>query len=145
MKTTSILIVIASSILFSGCEKMMNCKDKDGSCEKSVVMNKVLYDNTSTANYMITDAKINGDCLEVKFGSSGCDSKSWIVELVDSESVSESATPQRMIKLALTNREMCTAALAKSISFDLTSLRVKGVSKISLSLAGLNNQLVYTY
>jgi len=145
MKTTTILLSIAASTLFSGCEKMMDCMDKHNNCEKSVLLNKVLYDNTSSANYMITDAKISGDCLEVKFGSSGCDAKSWKVELVDAESISESATPQRSLKLALTNSEMCTVALSKSVSFDLTPLRIKAISKINLSLEGLNNQIAYKY
>jgi len=145
MKTTTILLSIAASTLFSGCEKMMDCKDKHNNCEKSVLLNKGLYDNTSSDNYMITEAKISGDCLEVKFGASGCDSKSWKVDLVDAESISESATPQRSLKLALTNSEMCTVAISKSASFDLSPLRIKGVSKINLSLTGLNNQVVYKY
>ena len=81
MKLTIAIIVIGITIILSGCSKHNDCSD--GKCEKTVLVNAELYNNTITNNYQITDAVIEGDCLKIKFGASGCDSKTWIVELVD--------------------------------------------------------------
>ncbi len=143
MKLTITIISLAIITLVSSCSKNNGCKD--GNCEKTVLVNNQMYNSTSTNNYMINEAIINGDCLEIKFGSSGCDSKSWIVELVDAAQVTEPPTPQRSLKLALTNNELCAAAFSKTVSFDLTPLRIKGSSKVNLLLAGYNQPLIYSY
>ena len=64
MKATIASIVITVTILISACSKNNNYKDS--ACEKTVILNKDLYNNTNTDNYMITDASISGDCLEIK-------------------------------------------------------------------------------
>ena len=143
MKATLAAIVITVTTLISACSKNNHCKDK--ACEKTVLLNNELYNDTKTDNYIITDASVSGDCLEIKFGASGCDSKSWIVELVDADQITATLTPYRSLKLALTNNEMCAASFAKTVSFDLLPLRIKGSNELILSLSGLNKTIIYKY
>ena len=94
---------------------------------------------------MITDAKINGDCLEIKFGASGCNSKTWVVELVNANIRLDSNPGHLFIKLELTNTELCAAAFQKTVSFDIRSLKVEGTKKVYLNLEGFSQALFYSY
>ena len=49
-----------------------------------------------------------------------------------SDQVTDLPSPQRSLKLSLTNKEMCTAAFWKTVSFDLTPLRIKGTFKMNV-------------
>jgi hypothetical protein len=144
MKAVVGLLVLALFIGISGCSKNNN-RTQTSLCDKNVLISSDLYNSSAANNYMITAARVNGDCLEVTFGASGCSGQSWIVELVDSEVIAKSNPPQRMIKLVLTNNELCAAAFTRTVSFDLTPLRVQGSDRVQLFLHGLGQQLFYNY
>lgn len=114
-------------------------------CQKAVVVDKDLYDNTITNNYGITSAVITGNCLEIKFSASGCSGDTWVVDLVDAKMVAESNPPQRKLRMKLANDEICTAMPAKTVTFDLTPLRLANTHSIILSLEGYSGSLTYTY
>jgi hypothetical protein len=143
MKKITVLFAVVIFTALPGCRKNSNCDAPN--CDKTVTIDKVLYNNINTGNYTLSDATINGNCLEIKVGASGCDGKSWVIELVDSEVIAESDPQQRFLKLALTNNEMCTAVFVKKKSFDITSLRVRDSNKLRLMIYGLNKELIYTY
>lgn len=115
------------------------------SCQKTAVIDKHLYNNTSTNNYLISNAVINGDCLQLTYGSSGCSGNTWVADLIDASEVAETNPPQRHIKLKLTNTELCAAVFSKTATFDLTPLRVLGSNSVSLVLTGYSGALIYNY
>jgi hypothetical protein len=131
------------AILTLACSK--NKKTVNQPCGETVVINQTTYNNTSTDRYIITNAVITGDCLEITFGSSGCNANNWVADLVDSGAILDSNPVQRMIKLSLTNNELCAAAFVKSLQFDITGLRVSGSSSVRLMLTGFGTSLIYQY
>jgi len=111
--------------------------------------NKILIGNTIYKTYQddpltISAAAINGDSLQITFGASCCDGKSWTMQLVGSGDVMLSYPPQLSIRLSLRNPEICKALCSKTLKFDITPTRVTG-NQIILNLAGWNQSLLYTY
>jgi hypothetical protein len=117
--------------------------------DKLTCDNIILIDNDKFTDYpsdplIISDVILDGDCLQISFGASGCDSQSWIIELVGAEDVLYSDPPQRSIRLSLKNNEECLAAFGRTKTFDLKPSRVSG-GEIILNLAGWNNPIRYKY
>lgn len=83
--------------------------------------------------------------MQISFGASGCDGKSWQIELLDSGGVADALPQVRYIKLALVNNELCAAAIGRTISFDLHPLRISGVNKIRFVLADYDKSMIYEY
>jgi hypothetical protein len=151
MRSLLILITIYAVTLVS-CSRSGDKQDDpatnpfvNSSCQKNAVVNGSLYNTTVTTNYGITSAVITGDCLEIKFASSGCSGDTWVVELVDANVVLDSNPVQRKLRMKLTNIEVCAAVPSKTVTFDLTPLRVAGEHSVWLSLEGFNGSLIYNY
>lgn len=107
-----------------------------------VIINKDLYNKTTTTNYSITDVALNGDLLTIKISSGGCDGNRWIVNLVDSEAIAETSIIQRYIKISLKNDEECFAMIQKQFTFNIKELK-GNEPKIILNLEGWNTQINY--
>ena len=126
-----IRIYLLAAITFS-LIGIYSCADgealKDSSCEQSTLISENLYQDAPTDLLDLTELSIVGDCLELSFGSSGCDGESWVVRLIDSGAILESFPPQRNLILSLDNDEECDAYFVRKYSFDISSLRVEGIS-----------------
>lgn len=136
---TPIIIIIA---LFS-CESD-KLKDEKTTCEKDILISNELYTTSPNDPFIISDVKLENDCLKISFGASGCDSQSWIIDLIGSEDILKSNPPQRSIRLSLKNNEACQAAFGKTITFDLKHARANE-SEIILNLQGWGAPLNYKY
>lgn len=140
--------LICLFFLFASCDKNddnpVECKES-GDCDKCIIINRDLYNQTNTNSYTIQNITINQDCLEIEFGSSGCDGNSWKIDLIDLGAISETAVPQRDLKLKLINPEDCEAAITRTISFNLKSLQLDNFKEINLKVAGYNSLISYEY
>ncbi len=87
--------------------------------------------------------KIERDCLNIRFGASGCDGDTWTVKLIDSGMIVESYLCQRTLRLSLDNNEACTAVPTKVISFNIKDLRINGNDKVILHVS--YNEILYEY
>ena len=141
-----IFLAIGLALLFSCARQSQKPIDTDpGNCESATVVNSDKFSQKSPAGFTITKAEIKGDCLEITITASGCDGKTWKAELVSDGAVAESYPPQMYLKVLLTSSEECLAVLSKEFSYNLKSLRVPGMNKVSLNLQGWNQQLLYQY
>ena len=137
---TIIILVVLLISCFDSCKKA----DKVPSTDKQVIIDDSTFNSYPNDQLIITEAKIIGDSLQIKFGASCCDGKTWITKLVGSQQVLYSDPPQRSIRLSLKNYEICLAACATKVTFDLKPFRVNG-GKIVLNLNGWSGQLLYIY
>ena len=139
MKTISFLI-------FSVLCLSLSCKkdEKTLLADKSIIIGNDAFNNYSNGPLIISDASISGDSLQIKFSSSGCDGKSWIIELVGSADILYSDPPQRQIRLSLKNNEDCLAAFGKTMTFNLKPSRISS-GEIILNLAGWSSPIKYKY
>src|SRR5690606_1848330 len=131
------------------CFVNMTCESDDGSggymgdCDQNTVVDSDTYKNLETDHFTVINAEITGDCLNLEIGASGCDGNTWHFNLVDSEAVAESFPEQRYLKFQLLNEELCLAFFTRTISFDLTPVRVSGSNEIILHIEGLETSLNY--
>ncbi len=138
---TYLLLVILLTFSSTSCN---TANDKLNPCEKTVIINNDIFNNTNSDNYAILNASIIGDCLEIKISSGGCDGNTWIIELIDADRISETAVVQRDIKLSLQNTEICNTIVTQIISFNIKPLQTDA-NEITLNLENWNNQLQYRY
>jgi|GEM_PF-320830 len=113
-------------------------------CEKQVYSSLTAYESAEFEYLTLIDITIEGDCLKVTYGSSGCDGSTWHLELFDSEAIMESDPPQRNLRFSFYNQEVCDAYFEKETSFNLSPLKVEGESVI-LHIDGWDEALLYTY
>ena len=72
--------------------------------------------------FQVSDARLNGTCLEIDVAAGGRDGESWGGQLFVFPSVAESLPPQVTVEFALDDKELCEAAIQKTFSFDLSGL-----------------------
>ena len=114
-----------------------------GGCDKNVIISASEYENAPD-QVSIIGMKIEGNCLKIKFGASGCDGNTWIVKLIDGGITDAAVYPkQRILKLSLENNEICDAVITKEISFNIEDLQIPGANKVLLDISG--NQIIYEY
>lgn len=152
MKTHRILLnflmlPVAIAIFFS-CDdtdstKMEDTLLKAATCDQTVIISESEYQHAPNDHLIITELKIEGDCLNIKFSASGCDGNSWKVKLIDSGNIAESYPCQRWLRLSLENKEMCDAVFGKEISFNIKDLQIQGNDKVILHVSG--NEILYEY
>lgn len=113
-------------------------------CENDVIIDNALYTSVETSHYLITGAKIVGDCLEVSIRSGGCSGDDWVAELIDADRVAVTAVLQRDLKVSLENPELCFGLVTRSFSFNLRPLQSDG-GKLTLHLENWEEPLNYEY
>lgn len=144
MKKISFLVFVMCCFLSTQCDDDI-VDDIDNLCDDIVVIDNVAYDTIQSDSFQFTDVTINGDCLSITIGASGCDGNSWSFVLVDSGAVAESSPEQRFLKFEFLNTELCAAFFERTISFNLEPLRISGSNEIILNLDGWEAPLNYSY
>jgi hypothetical protein len=112
-------------------------------CNGEMVIDASVFETSES--HPIVSAMIDGNCLEIVITASGCDSNNWTMLLIDAGVILESSPPQRNLKMALYNDEVCLAVFDKADFFDIRSLRIDGENEVFLNIEGLESQLLYTY
>jgi len=116
-------------------------------CDKSVIINKLEYENAPNYPVQIIDLEITNNCLKIKFSASACDGNSWNVELIGMGNYDKSDPPQTTLRLSLDSKELCTAIVTKEVSFDLNPLveyfQHYGTNKLYLNISG--KEILYEY
>ena len=149
--------LVAVMFTFTQCDKISELFDKPtkptSSCDQKVIICNTLFENTSNQLPVnIMEMEIVGDCLKIKFSASGCDGRTWVVKLIDSDkvyffySLHYPHPPERYVRLSLDTEEFCRALITKEISFNIKDLRVKGHNKVRLSLSDIpEHTILYEY
>ena len=127
------------------CEDDDCCGPDPVSCEKQVVIDDEIYGQESPALAVISAATIEGDCLIISFGASGCDGASWVYDVVFSTAVAESLPVQRAARFNLVNEEDCDAFLTQETSFDLSVFQQFNENPILINLEGWDGELLYKF
>jgi len=134
-----LLICLGLIFIFSSCKK-----EKDCDYNQKVVISETEYKNAPNDPGMkIVNMEIVGDCLKIKFNSSGCSGSSWVVKLIDRGDLIKTNPPQRTLILSLYNTEMCEALIHKEVSFNIKDLQVEGTKKVELNISG--ESILYRY
>lgn len=132
MKT---ILVFFSALFFLNTA----CSDDGGddtgratNCDLFVEVNESKYENEQSMHGNIDNVSIQGDCLVVEYGASGCDGSTWQPMLIDAGVIMESFPPQRNVRFVLKNEEACLAYFQEVTSFDIAALQVDGTNEVVL-------------
>ena len=143
MKKVALLVSLGVFLTISCVKKEQNVS----CCGKDVIISAIEYENAPDDHVEITEMKIKGNCLKIKFWASGCDGNSWIVELIDWGNYDKSLPPQTTLRLSLDNKEACRAVITKEVSFNLKPIkeyfRHHGTKSIYLNILG--KAILYEY
>lgn len=143
MVFTSIIYRMKITLAFLSAFFFLNstCSDDGGDeigrttqCDLYVEVNEFKYNSEETSGGTIDNVNINGDCLTVNYGASGCDGNTWQAMLIDAGVIMESFPPQRNVRFVLKNEEACLAYFQKATSFDITELQVEGMNEVVLHI-----------
>ncbi len=109
------------------------------------IIDKDIYDCTTTDNYTITDVVLNGNILKITITFSGCSADSDRIYVVDSGEILETSPPQRLLKLEFLKEESCLAQFTRELEFDINNLQISSINELVLSIEGWNNDIIYQY
>ncbi len=135
------LVTILVCLIFVSCSK----NEENLTSGSNLLIGEEYFSSYPKDPFMISKAEISGNILTITFSASCCSGKTWVTNLVGSETVLYSDPPQRDIRLSLKNNELCDALCGRTLQFDLTPTRLSNTNKIKLNLSGWGSQLTYNY
>ena len=140
------LFVFLPIILILSCNSEGDNSTIENNCDfTSEIILEEDFNAINTSNYGIIEVELNGDCLGITFGSSGCGTDLWEENLYSTDAFYNVFPLQRDVKMELINDEMCLAVFQKTVSFDLTPFQIDGQSDLPLNINGWNEQITYGY
>jgi len=140
------LLLFLPIILILSCNSENDNSTIENNCDfTSEIILEEDFNAINTSNYGIIEVELNGDCLEITFGSSGCGTDLWEENLYSTDAFYNVFPLQRDVKMELINDEACLAFFQKTVSFDLTPFQIDGQSDLPLNINGWNEQITYEY
>ena len=140
------LLLFLPIILILSCNSENDNSTIENNCDfTSEIILEEDFNAINTSNYGIIEVELNGDCLEITFGSSGCGTDLWEENLYSTDTFYNVFPLQRDVKMELINDETCLAFFQKTVSFDLTPFQIDGQSDLPLNINGWNEQITYEY
>ncbi|MEM9859302.1 MAG: hypothetical protein AAF843_18230 [Bacteroidota bacterium] len=77
-------------------------------CDEVVILNSEQFKNATTDFFTVIDVEVEGDCMNIKYSSSGCSGESWVMELIDANVIKETNPVQLDLRLILKNKPIST-------------------------------------
>jgi hypothetical protein len=140
------LLLFLPIILILSCNSENDNSTIENNCDfTSEIILEEDFNAIYTSNYGIIEVELNGDCLEMRFGASGCGTDLWEENLYSTDAFYNVFPLQRDVKMELINDEACLAFFQKTVSFDLTPFQIDGQSDLPLNINGWNEQITYEY
>jgi len=84
--------------------------------------------------------KIEGNCLKIKFGASGCDIKN--VKLI-AHLIRGSGNPYWSLSLSFNEPGLCDRWITEDMCFNIEKLQIQGRNSIPLNIS--ENSILYEY
>jgi hypothetical protein len=138
---SKLIIVLVFYIALSSCSK-----DVEIISGNKLLIGEKYFNDYPLGPVMISNAEINGDTLTITFSASCCSTNNWITNLVGSETVLYSSPPQRMIRLSFKGEVFaCDMLCGKTVQFDISPAKLKGINILLLQLSGWESPLIYSY
>ena len=140
------LLLFLPIILILSCNSENDNSTIENNCDfTSEIILEEDFNAINTSNYGIIEVELNGDCMGITFGSSGCGTDLWEENLYSTDAFYNVFPLQRDVKMELINDEACLAFFQKTVSFDLTPFQIDGQSDLPLNINGWNEQITYEY
>ena len=122
MRVFSFFLIICFSAL--SCDKGIPYGDDaiSGPLCAPIVISHEIYQDLDPNQASVSEVSIDGDCLIVKLGVSGCDSD-HIINMISDGGIAESNPPQITFDFLDKNPQVCLAFFMIERHFDLAAIR----------------------
>ena len=134
------LLVLLASALFFACQDDDDFVANPDCGDPIIITGQPL--GPSSDNFSLAAATVEGLCLTVQIGASGCSSDGWTLDLLTDGSVAESFPTQTSARLVFDDQVpggvTCQAFFTETFSFDLSPYLDAGALPTNLTLTGLD-------
>ncbi|MFT4534569.1 MAG: hypothetical protein ACJA1A_002889 [Saprospiraceae bacterium] len=115
---------IITCFLALSCDKKTPYGDDaiSGSPCTAVIISNEVYQDLDPNQASVSELSIEGDCLKVKLGVSGCDSD-HMINMISNGGIAESNPPQITFDFQDENPQVCLAFFMIEREFDLVPIR----------------------
>lgn len=142
----NIFALVLFGIMFISCSDDDNNIGYVSNCDLiAQVIDEESFQEIETNNYLLINVVLNQNCLEITFGSSGCDGSTWEENLFSKDVLFDALPLQRVVKFELLSQELCAAYFEKTVSFDLIPFQIEGQNQAPLNIEGWEEVIIYQY
>ena len=131
-------------LLFSSCDKGIPYGDdalSDPSCLPVIISNEI-FQGLDPNQASVSEVSIEGDCLTVNLGVSGCDSD-HIISMISDGGISESLPLQITFDFQDNNPQLCEAFFIIEHQFDLSAIRDLIEDDIMIRFRNSDHSILY--
>jgi hypothetical protein len=142
MKTFKLFCLLMLTATTLSCSN-----DDDGSktCDAKAILDPERFETAPAMPLNIESAVIEGDCLNIRFTSSGCNGDTWVFNLIGVPSDATVFPPLVNVRLSLSSTELCEAIVSREASFDLSVFQQSNADRLTLTLQNNGQSLLYVY
>jgi len=121
--------------------------DDEGStpCDAKAVLDPERFETAPAMSLNIESAAIEGDCLNIRFTSSGCNGDTFVFNLIGLPNDATVFPPLVNVRLSLSSNELCEAIVSREVSFDLSVFQQSNTDRVTLALQNNGQSLLYVY
>ncbi len=126
---------------------MVGCSDnmpEQEPCGESIIVDADEYNDLTDQGLVFTNPQIDGDCLTVMVGFSGCDDTPEF-DLITDGSIAESLPVQMFFKGRSDKNQACLAFFTKEVQYDLAPVRdlLNSIDKAILVFPGIDSRITW--
>ncbi len=138
--------IIDGSQEFVSFQGSFSVPRKSRICGDEIVVNNSFFHNLASEDFVITDASISGQCLDIRFESCRIDPYNTELVIVDSGSyVMKDGIPNRKLKFMLEFVYDCTEFEESGISFSLELVKLPNFKEVNLNIENWGEPLLFEY
>ncbi len=128
---------------------LVSCSDKDfmpeaDPCGDGIIVDADAYSMIEDQGLVFSNPQIDGDCLTLTIGFSGCDDTP-VFSLVTDGSIAESFPVQMFFKGKSDVTQACLAFFTKEVQYDLSPVRdiLKDIDTAILNFPGMDSRITW--
>ena len=138
MRVLFFLLLIISSFSWSDHDEGLDTND----CIP-VILNNEAFDS-AVLTYIVESMELNGDCLSLNVGVSGCDAENHDVKMIGRNQLDTDVdVPTMTFKLTENVNQICLAYFVVPFEYDLSELKSITDSAIPLTFVGSDKTIMY--
>lgn len=115
------------------------------SCGPEIIRDSLMFDSILSTFFTLSNVDISEDCLSFELTASGCDGNSWLVNLVEAQTIAYTNPITKELKVDFYNNEICAAVFTNHYYFDLLLLQENTDSVINLNIVNAGISILYSY
>jgi len=115
--------------------------NNQSNCDQDVIVCPIEFENAPNHPLGFGDVRIEGNCLKMKIGASGCTGNNWVLKLIAVESDAVVYPPEWILRVSLDHIGVCAAYFENERSFNIEDLQLPNTNKVRLNILSAHPNL----